>query len=115
MACSNPAERAKAWNLSQEQGVSRVRQEFFEAKVFSAPVPNWDRYIMGHASYVGTYVKTDVLQPHTFQDIFEPISAGGIDEAQYIVCLESLVRPMTDYGCSFDDFSRALPRRISIS
>lgn len=62
---------------------------------------------MGHASYVGPYVKTDVLQPHTFQDVFESISAGGIDEAQYIVRLESLVRPMNDHGCSFDDFSKA--------
>jgi hypothetical protein len=99
--------KAKAHNLRFEQGVSESRRVFFESKP-SAPIGNsWDELLRRHVDYVRLYVKTSSDQPHTFQDQLEPNDVGEIDQAQLIVRLEGLARPMKAFGCSFAELLEA--------
>ena len=104
---SDESIKAKARNVRIEEGVSESRRVFFESKP-SAPSGNsWDELIRRHVDYVRLYVKTSVEQPHTFQDPFEPNDVGDIDQAQLIVRLEGLARPMHEFGCSYEELRKA--------
>lgn len=93
--------KAKAHNLRFEQGVSESRRVFFESNPVAPFGSSWDELLRRHVNYVRLYVQTSAEQPHTFQDPLEPNDVGEIDQAQLIVRLEGLARPMEAFGCSF--------------
>lgn len=99
--------RSKADNVRLEQGVSVARRVFFETDLFAPLGNSWDDLLIRHIEYVRLYVQTGLEQPHTFQDELEPNDLGDIDQAQFIVRLESLARPMNEFGCSFEDLRDA--------
>jgi hypothetical protein len=104
---SDESIKARAHNMQFEQGVSESRRVFFESKP-STPIGNsWDELLRRHVDYVRLYVKTSSDQPHTFQDPLEPNDVGEIDQAQLIVRLEGLARPMKAFGCSFAELLEA--------
>lgn len=99
--------KARAENLCLEQGISESRQTFFEQEQFGPLGNSWEELVRRHIEYVRLYVKTSLEQPHTFLDVFEPNDVGDIDHAQLIVRLESLTRPMNEFGCSFEQLRQA--------
>lgn len=102
-----PDIKAKAHNMHFEQGVSGTRRIFFETEDFGTFSGTWDELSHRHVDYVRQYVKTGIEQPHTFQDAMTPNDAGDIDGAQMIVRLESLTRPMDEFGCKFEQLHDA--------
>lgn len=104
----NIAIKAQADNLRLEEGVSEKRRSFFEAAPSVAACGGWEDLAKLHCDYVRQYVKTGLEEPHTFIDQLEPNGVGTIDEAQLIVRLESLARPLMAFGCSFEELSEAL-------
>jgi hypothetical protein len=106
-AATDPGIKAKAHNLLLEQGVSNARRVFFETESFGSRGASWTDLANLQADYVGQYVKTSIEQPHTFQDAMSPNGAGDIDDAQVIVRLESLSRPMSEFGCTFEELRKA--------
>lgn len=106
-ATTIPEIRAKAHNLHFEQGVSETRRVFFEKEAFGSFGSTWDELSRRHVDYVRQYVKTGIEQPHTFRDTLAPNDVGDIDSAQMIVRLESLTRPMFEFGCTFEELRDA--------
>src|SRR6478672_427709 len=100
LAAAVPDVRAKAHNLHFEQGVSETRRVFFETESLGSFGATWDQLSRRHIDYVRQYVKTAIEQPHTFKNEMTPNDAGDIDAAQMIVRLESLARPMLEFGCT---------------
>lgn len=100
-------DKAKAVNVRLEQGVSNSRRTFFENEPLLPTGNSWNDLILRHNEYARLYVKTGLVQPHTFLDDFEPNDVGVIDRAQFIVRLEGLARPMNAFGCSFDELREA--------
>lgn len=100
--------KAQADNFRLEEGVSEKRRRFFETAPDVAACCAWEDLAKLHIDYVRQYVKTAIEEPHTFTDRFEPNGVGTIDEAQLIVRLESLARPMNAFGCTFEELSEAL-------
>ena len=107
LASTDASDQAKASNVILEQGVSSERRTFFETGPFFQIASTWGEYVRRHIKYVRDYVETGIAQPHTFQDVFKPNDVGEIDEAQQIVRLEGLARPMSLYGCTFDELMEA--------
>lgn len=99
--------KAKAHNMHFEQGVSRARRTFFETEVLGPFGATWDELSRRHVDYVRHYVKTSIEQPHTFKDAMGPNDVGDIDGTQLIVRLESIARPMLEFGCSFEELRNA--------
>lgn len=95
--------KAKAKNVHLEEGISSSRQAYFESMPFSPLGDSWNDLTSRHIEYVRLYVETSLEQPQTFQDALEPNDVGDIDDAQLIVRLEGLSRPMNAFGCSFED------------
>ncbi len=106
LASNNASTKAEATNLVLEQGVSDIRRNFFETEDFSEHGKTWTMLSKRHADYVRLYIKTS-QEPHTFDDTMYPNSIGKIDTVQNIVRLESLLRPLESYGCSYDELKTA--------
>lgn len=104
LSARDSATQAQAQNFRHEQGVSVKRRICFETEPSRRSVNSWEDFIKYHSDYVRLYVKTSVDQPHTFLDNLEPNSVGMIDDAQMIVRLESLTRPLLAFGYTFDEF-----------
>jgi hypothetical protein len=102
-----PAIRAKAHNLSFEQGISEKRCVFFEKDSLGSMGSTWHDLSRRHVDYVRQYVQTAIEQPHTFQDEMAPNYDGDIDDGELIVRLESLARPLSNFGCTFEDLREA--------
>lgn len=107
LSSSDAAVKSKADNVRLEQGVSAARRIFFETDLFAPLGNSWDDFVSRHIEYVRLYVTTGLEQPHTFLDAMEPNDLGDIDQAQLIVRLESLARPMNEFGCSFENLREA--------
>lgn len=107
LASLDATQNAQATNVQLEQGVSNQRRKFFEDEAFAPLSSSWGDLTRRHIDYVNRYVKTDLDQPHTFQDTFGPNDVGDIDHAQLIVRLEGLARPMREFGCTFDELKAA--------
>lgn len=98
-------ERSAADNIWFEQRVSAERQEVFEQEANGAASPVELR--RAHADYWGEFVRVDEDVPHTFMATLNPASLGSIDEAQAIVRIEALTRPLTQHGISFNELKQA--------
>ncbi|MEQ8480361.1 MAG: hypothetical protein RIC18_06870 [Hoeflea sp.] len=98
--------KAQAQNIAWDESVSRPRQSFFETDHFGIRGPAWLDLARRQSDYVRLFVKTTEI-PHSFLDHLKPAAFGEIDEAQHIVRIESLVRPMNEFGCSLEELSGA--------
>lgn len=99
--------RSQAQNVAWDECVSASRQNFYETEGFGARGADWANLARRQSDYVRRFVRT-VGTPHTFDGDFDPVWLGEVDHAQHAVRLESLVRPLKDFGCSFDQFASAI-------
>jgi hypothetical protein len=60
-----------------------------------------------HADYWSEFVRVDEETPHTFLAALAPADLGPIDEAQKIVRIESLTRPLAKHGLTFERLKQA--------
>lgn len=104
-ALKDVKERASADNIWFEQKVSPDRQQAFEGEAIGAVDPASLKN--AHTDYWSDFVRTDGVVPHTFDEAIVPASLGMIDEAQLIVRIESLVRPLDKHGIKFDALQSA--------
>ncbi len=97
--------RCEADNIWFELRVSPARREAFEQAANGAA--DAVSLSKAHADYWQTFVQVDDDVPHTFVAALKPASLGTIDEAQKIVRIESLVRPLQTHGISFEELKNA--------
>jgi hypothetical protein len=89
-------ERAEADNLWFEDRVNVARQQTFEARAAGARDAGELR--RRHTDYWKEYVTVDEDIAHTFDAALGPADLAPIDEAQRIVRLEDLSRPLSRMG-----------------
>jgi hypothetical protein len=89
-------ERAAADNLWFEDRVSATRQQSFEA--YAAGAGAADELRRRQTDYWEEHVRVDEEIAHTFDVALSPADLAPIDEAQTIVRLEDLTRPLSQMG-----------------
>jgi len=89
-------ERAAADNLWFEDRVSVPRQQAFEA--YAAGARAADELKRRQTDYWEEHVRVDEEIAHTFDVALSPADLAPIDEAQTIVRLENLTRPLSQMG-----------------
>jgi hypothetical protein len=113
---THPRTTERAWghNYAFDETVSRERQARFEREVEDFPSsPDFDPalndghvLIQGHGSYHARWIDT-ATEPETFADDNRSAAFQGIEETDWLVRLENLGGPLSRWGGSFDDLSRA--------
>ncbi len=100
--CTPQADRAKADNYAFEETVSAERKTKFEN--FLGDRANYQSLLYGHADYVQTNLWIDGETPDTFHIDLRPAGTGERDEAQELVRVEALGRPLEKhFGFAADD------------
>lgn len=108
--CSSQKDRARADNYVFEESVSAERKATFEASL--GDCADSQALLDGHVSYVKNNLEIDGETPDTFRIDLGPTGAGDRDEAQELVRVEGLYRPLADhYGLKESDGIAAVLNR----
>lgn len=108
--CLAQEDRARADNYVFEEAVSAERKATFEA--FLGDCADSQALLDGHVAYVKNNLEIDGETPDTFRIDLGPTGAGDRDEAQELVRVEGLYRPLADhYGLKESDGIAAVLKR----
>lgn len=103
-------DRARADNYVFEEAVSAERKAVFEAFLGDCADPQ--ALLDGHVAYVRNNIEIDGETPDTFRVDLGPTGADDRDEAQELVRVEGLYRPLADhYGLKESDGIAAVLKR----
>jgi len=104
-AAARAATRAMLDNYCFEERASDKRREAFEQYALTAGA--LEELLRAHSNYWSDFVRVDQDIPHTFASEFKPADLGALDPAQWIVRVESLLRPLNKFGITFDELNAA--------